>query len=355
MPVVTCPNCRVELDLEPEDVGHRVECPACLGAFTAEVPPPPPSPPPPPPPPPLEGNDYQGAAPPSPDVIPPPADDALEFELVVDEEPPPPPAPVVASARPAAASSRTKAEPLTLRCPACHGSVSVLTSDLGHKVECPMCRQVFKAEKKGRDRDRDDNRRSRTSYDDDGRPSRRSRRSRRDDDDFDVRDRGFDDPYESDDPKAWVWKAKRDLGTPGGGLEVLGYIDIVSGLLSVLIGILFGFGFGGNGASGAAFVGGTGWQLVWLNLAPGVSGIVLGVLKVMGGRAMRQVRNRGLALAACVSGCVPLNVALCMSFLMGPAYIVGIVFGIMGFTLLFKKGVRKAFEVNRPDGDVDAV
>ena len=367
MPVVLCPNCRAELDLDADDAGHRVECPACLAAFTAELPPPPPADPPPADPPPAEPPPVGPAPPellptvlpppllppdPPPADVPPPVPPAPEVEELTAEEPPPPPP--VATARPAARpSGRTAGEPLTLKCPACRGSVSVLTSDLGHKVECPMCRQVFRADdpERTRDDDRDGRRRSRWR-DDDDRP--RSRRRGRYDDGYDD-DRGYEDPYESDDPKAWVWKAKRDLGTPGGGLEVLGYLDLVSGLLSILIGVLFAFGFGGGGASGAAFVGGTGWQMVWLNLAPGVSGIVLGVLKAMGGRAVRQVRHRGLGLAACVSGCVPLNVSLCMSFLMGPAYIVSIVFGIMGFALLFKKGVRKAFEANRPDGDVDAV
>lgn len=43
MPVAVCPHCRAELDLDAEDVGALVECPACNRTFTAD--PPPPTPP----------------------------------------------------------------------------------------------------------------------------------------------------------------------------------------------------------------------------------------------------------------------------------------------------------------------
>lgn len=39
MPVVVCPHCRTELDLDAEDVGRLVECPACDKQFTADPPP----------------------------------------------------------------------------------------------------------------------------------------------------------------------------------------------------------------------------------------------------------------------------------------------------------------------------
>lgn len=46
MPVAVCPHCRAELDLDAEDVGALVECPACNRTFTADPPSPPPVPPP---------------------------------------------------------------------------------------------------------------------------------------------------------------------------------------------------------------------------------------------------------------------------------------------------------------------
>jgi hypothetical protein len=234
------------------------------------------------------------------------------------------------------------------------GQVSVLAEDLGHKVECPMCQQAFRAEDPNRPSSRGSGRR-------DDEPPRRSTRRSRYDDDWDDRPRrrrgsGYygdsrdDDPYASDDPRAWVWRAKRDLASPGGALEVLGYLDVTFGVLSILIGVLFAFA-----AAGSTGGGGPPWEMVWYNAGPGLSGVVLGALKAIGGRSMKQVRHRSLAIFACIAGCAPLNVGCCLIVLMFPAYIVSIVFGIIGMTHLFKRGVRKAFEVNRPDGDADAV
>lgn len=132
-------------------------------------------------------------------------------------------------------------------------------------------------------------------------------------------------------------------------MEVLGWLDVAFGLLSILIGVLFGI------SDPASITGGPSWMMFWLNLGPGISGVVLGAVKAIGGRNMKQAKNRPLATAACVAACVPLNVSCCISTLAFPAYIVGIVFGIMGLTKLFNRNVKKAFEVNRPGGDVDAV
>lgn len=216
-----------------------------------------------------------------------------------------------------------------------------------------MCQQVFRAEDPDR-RDGRDNRRSSRREDDDEPRWRSSRRSRyRDDDDDDDRPRRsrrrHEDPYESADPKAWVWQAKRELATPGAGLEVLGWLDVVFGLIGVIIAVVAGI------ADPTTISGGPNWQMFWLNLGPGISGVILGAVKAIGGRSMKQAKNRPLGTAACVAACVPLNVSCCVSFLAFPAYIIGIVFGIMGLTRLLNRNVKKAFEVNRPDGDVDAV
>jgi hypothetical protein len=233
------------------------------------------------------------------------------------------------------------------------GKVSVLADDLGHKVECPMCHQTFRAEDPIRPGG------GVYGFRDDPPPRRSSRRSRYDDDDDDrPRRRGSgyygdsrdDDPYASDDPRAWVWRARRDLASPGGALEVLGYLDVVFGILSILIGVLFLFAVANSSGTG-----GPGWEIVWMNVLPGLTGVVLGALKAIGGRSMKQVRHRSMAILACFAGCAPLNIGCCLGMLMVPAYIVSVVFSIVGMTHLFKRGVRKAFEVNRPDGDADAV
>src|SRR5262249_17882383 len=153
-------------------------------------------------------------------------------------------------------------------------------------------------------------RRDRDDDDWDDRPSRRRSRYR------------DEDPFQSDDPKAWIWGARRSLTTPGSGLEVLGWLDVAFGLLAILIGVLVGI------MNRASIAGGPGVEMFWGHLGPGISGIVLGAVKAMGGRQMKQVKNRPLSIAACVAGCIPLNVSCCISPIAFPAYIVGIVFGI---------------------------
>lgn len=386
MSVVVCPNCRTELDLDPEDIGHRVECPGCLAQFVAtrkvEKPP---EPPPPPPPLPAPADELpQGASeqpPPLPTDLPteppplPPTEPAPE---------PPPPAPVpprpiiakprASTAPPPERASRPSNSPVTLTCPACRGAVSVSAGDLDYKVECPLCQQVFRAEDPERKGDRRSSRRD--EYDDE--PSWRRRDSRRgssrrsrydDDDDYDrpPRRRSYreEDPYESSDPKAWVWQAKRDLASPGGGLQVLGWLDVVYGGLYILIGVLIGLGVSSGGGSG----GGPTWEMVAVTIGLGVSGILMGGVKAFGGMEMKKVKNRRLGIIACFAACVPIYLLVCLlgffdpqyfvtccpaPFIL-PSYIVGVVFGIMGMTKLFRKVMNKAFEVNRPDGDIDAV
>lgn len=394
MPVVVCPNCRVELDLDPDDIGHRLECPACLATFLARLPektedaPPPapvhaPEPTPTPTPTPtytvtdepeqviVPADDLLTAWPPSPPPPPPPPPPAPLL-------PPHPPAPVKPkSARPSTRGpqppapppdrpSRRSNDPIVLPCPACNGQVSVAPTDLGHRVECPMCQQVFRAEdpdarrsSRRDDRDRDDD-----SWDD--RRRRRSRsRSRYDDDDDDRPRRRprYESPYDSPDPKAWVWQAKRDLASPGGGLEVLGWLDVVFGGLYILIGVLMGAATGGGGG------GGVGWEVVAMTIGLGVSGIAMGGVKAFGGRLMKQAKNLRFSFIACFAGCLPIYLLACLLVFFGPqymltccpgiltlpAYIVSIVFGVIGLTKLFRQTVKKAFEVNRPGGDVDAV
>jgi hypothetical protein len=236
MRVVSCPNCRVELDLDDEDAGHLVECPACLTKFTAPA----------------------------------------------DGVPKPPPIPVL---------------------------------------------------KKATDPDTPPAARSRWREADD----RASRRGRSDTDDGGHYDR----------PKDVVYRAQRRLATAGGGLQVLGWIDVTAGVIGLILGLLI--------IAGSISSGGKEWEFGLANAGPGLSGIVLGGVKAFGGAAMKHARNRTLSVLAAVAGCIPLNISCCLSFLLFPAYIVSMVFGIMALAVLFNKDVKKAFEITRPDGDADVM
>lgn len=283
MLVVTCPTCRVELDLEPADAGHLVECPACLGKFTAPG------------------------------------------ERVLASPPPPLPPPPPLS---------TPSGAVVVKCTACDGTVSVLSADLGHRLECPLCQKTFVP------RDPTDRPSGRPKWraEEEDRPSRRRRSSRYQDED--------DDRYD-DSPKAVVRRAQYKLGTPGGGLQVLGWIDVGAGVISLIIGIIM---LAANGSSG-------GQEVVWgaLSVGLGVSGVITGGLKALGGAAMKNARSRSLAVLAAIAGCIPLNINPCMVWLLFPTYILSIVFGIMALASLFTADVKKAFEINRPDGDTDAL
>jgi uncharacterized CHY-type Zn-finger protein len=92
MPVVFCSTCRAELEVEPSDLGERVECPACRQTFVA-----------------------------------------LQKRL----------------------ASLNEVERV-VRCDHCDGKVTVLEDDLGHRVECPLCHTLFRARtaRAGRDRER---------------------------------------------------------------------------------------------------------------------------------------------------------------------------------------------------------
>jgi ssDNA-binding Zn-finger/Zn-ribbon topoisomerase 1 len=280
MLVTTCPNCTVELDLEPNDAGHLVECPACLTKFHAPKP-----------------------------TLPAPA------MVAVPPLPPPP--------------SKNQ-NTLVVQCPRCDGTVSILTEDIGHRVICPRCDKTFTAQ------DPTTTKLStlpKLEIDPTSKPSRRKIRRDWDDDD--------------DSPESLVEQAEYRLRTPGGGLEVLGWIDIVAGVISLII--------GGVALAGAIGSKSSDFTLAACCLGLGLSGMILGAIKVYGGKAMKRANNRTLAILAAVVGCIPLNINPCLAWLLFPTYILSLIFGIIAMANLFRADVKKAFELNHTGGDPDAV
>jgi hypothetical protein len=80
----------------------------------------------------------------------------------------------------------------------------------------------------------------------------------------------------------------------------------------------------------------------------------MGALKIVGGTAMKNLKSRNMALMGCWASVMPLNIGTCISFIMFPTYFVSLVFGIIGLVALNKPSMKKAFEFNKPDGDMDA-
>lgn len=254
MPVVSCPNCRGELDLDPADLGHRVECPLCRGTFTADRP-----------------------------VTPPPAARA-----------PDPPA----------------GDERVVRCRHCDGRVTVSTADLGHEMECPLCDRPFVARGEGESG-------WRPRYDDRG-DRRRSRYADEWDDDRDL-----------------VEFAKRECNAAGIGLMVTGWIGLA---LSPLL-ILFVVMDAGGGKDEAVLIAVFGGFFLFQ--------VVVSILQIVGGRQMRHAKSWGLGMTACISG-------LGSFLLCGVLGVLGLVFGIIGIVKLNNQRVKRGFQLNNPHYDPDS-
>ena len=307
MPVVFCPQCDVELDHDLEDVGYLVECPACLKQFVATA-------------------DRTGDALVKP--VAPPVE-ALVVAAVILEQPP-------SASKPTVETRDT----IQTECRVCQGIVTIDKTDVGHRVECPLCQQVFLATAK---KWKKPSRRTETEEDND---------DDEDDDERNLTDRELrkkrQDEQDEFNPKRMLRNAKGDLGSVAKAVTVLGWIDIICGVLSILIGIIFLIVLL-NTAPGplAEF-----W--VYMNICPGIGSTLLGAVKVFGGAAMKNVKSRNMALMGCWASLLPLNIGACLSFFMFPAYFVSLVFGIIGLVNMSKTGIKKAFEFNKPDGDMDA-
>jgi hypothetical protein len=332
--VVFCPQCNVELDHDVEDVGYLVECPACLKQFVAAT-------------------DRTG--------------DPLErptpvVELVSESSDAGSNSPLLSPDSPSRVESETRLEessddgrntpPLApkpetfdtiqVECRVCLGTVTIAKADVGHKVECPLCQAVFLAT-------------ARTWK----KPSRRSRRDEDDEyDDDDERNLSVrelrklrQEEQDEFNPKRMLRNAKADLGSTAGAIHVLGWIDLICGILSVILGIILLIVMLNNTTPGPGGAMASAWT--YMNLFPGIGGVLLGALKITGGSAMKTMKNRNLAVLSCWASLLPLNLGTCISFLMFPTYFVSLVFGIMGLIALNKPSVKKAFEFNKPDGDMD--
>ncbi len=309
--VVLCPQCNVELDHDVEDVGYLVECPACLKQFIAAHD--------------VRGETLKSLA--MPEVA--AAIVGPDVTVVVGE----------IATTPAKPMPET-VDTIEIECHVCQGQVTIEKTDVGHKVECPLCHQVFLATAKKwakprREADEDDEDYSDEDEDERNLSNRELRALRqKEQDDFN--------------PKRMLRNAKGDLGSVAGAITVLGWIDIVCGILSIIIGILFLIAAVNTPTPGMGMD-----TLAYLNIFPGIGGTLLGAVKVIGGAAMKNIKSRNMAIMGCWASVLPLNIGACLSFLMFPAYFVSLVFGIMGLVNINKLSVKRAFEFNKPDGDVD--
>lgn len=245
MPVVHCPHCRTELDLDDVDVGYRVQCPACHSAFTPEV----------------TDAPAQTAPPPLP--------------------PPPPP------------DTRTQ----VVTCPECQKQVAVATEDLGHLMLCPLCDEQFIPSRSDNlqtsPEDSGDGYRVMAERDE-GPPWRRER----EDDDYDRR-RRRSLAYRRDEdesPRSLIRYAKAECSASAVGLIVVGALTILFGALRlVLVGGVLATGATDEDEQLAMAVG----------IAVGVYSLVMGAFVVYAGSRMREAKNYPLCMIGCVLVLIP--------------------------------------------------
>jgi hypothetical protein len=238
--------------------------------------------------------------------------------LTAPIEAPPPveaPPPLPVSTRPSGA--------LEIRnCPTCEAKVSILPDDIGHEVECPACKAIFKV--KDTSNTKSSSRRRREEDDDDEyrSSSRRSsrRRSQRDeeDDEEDVdgkyrkRSRSRyeeDDDYERDE-RGYIAKPSE--------VQTISTLLIVGGVIACLAFL----GIGGFSGGACCFWPGTYYELVY-----GIMAIVRGS-QLQQDRAFAQPPN-----GVCIMGII--------TIINGD--ILNLTLGIIGLSLLGSKNVQRYF------------
>ena len=223
LPVVVCPHCRTELDLDAEDVGRLVECPACDKQFTADPP-----------------HDPE-----------PPAED----------EPP------------------------------------------WRKAGGPPPRTSRY----------DDHRRG--QYDDYTDPVRRRRQ-------WPYRDH-------DDSPAALIRYAQDECNGPASGLMVVGMLTLLAGVGRLILSFT-----GVNNAGDPTYF------LIGFS----VYSVVVGAFWVYAGLQMKEAKQYGLCLVACVMVLIPG---------VSPCCVIGLFFGIAGVNKLNDPRVKRGFAANRPGYDPD--
>lgn len=178
-------------------------------------------------------------------------------------------------------------------------------------------------------------------YDDDKYERRRSRYDDEDDDDRPRRRRRS--RYDDDDtPDDLIAYAKRECSAAGVGIIVIGVLTVLVGLLRIAAGALGGVGGAGGGGAGAG--GPDEGLMMVIMIGYGVYSLVMGGFLVYAGTRMREAKNYGLCMIACVLSLIPG---------LSPCCILGLVFGIMGVTKLNDSRVKRGFEANKPEYDGD--
>jgi hypothetical protein len=131
-------------------------------------------------------------------------------------------------------------------------------------------------------------------------------------------------------------EARSKIAVPAIGLMVVGGLNLIEAVGSLLMGVYFIAAAPGRGRAGGAVWG----QLVVF----GVGALLLavpGVLILIGAIRMKQQRLYGLAMTACILAAISsVSLGLCCMLNL----VVGLTFSIWGFVVLFDPNVKASFK-----------
>ena len=286
MPRIQCPHCQTSVEIHPEDVGYKVLCPSCNNAFQA-------------------GDGER----PAPEPI----------------------------ARPEPAAPPPDSGERTVRCTACRGEVAVGAEDIGHKVECPLCGEKFRAEEASRTSSRRSLNESR---------SRRSERFEDDDEDYDNRgDYGSRSrrSFRPEDKGYILDTARSAVAWPANGLMWTGIAMLV---LYLIIGIGLMIAGGVKLDSPKQYERSDAIVFLIMGAVVMLFGGAHGFMMALAGYKMKQLRSLGWGYTAGGIGIA----TIALSHPCSPTTWAAVAFGIWALVAMSKLEVKDAIAINTGKG-----
>jgi uncharacterized CHY-type Zn-finger protein len=278
MPVIRCPHCSTSVEIHPDDVGYKLLCPNCQSAFQA-------------------GDVERPGTEPEPVPVENLAASTAELPMESNER--------------------------TVICFACKEEIQVGVEDIGHRVECPLCKAKFTA-KANRSQSRYQVDLSRDDFDDD----------------YDYEDRRYSrNRYRAESKADILDAARRAIAVPANGMMWTG---IIAAVLCVLIGI--GLTVAGiieeqqprrfNGDRSLIF-------FIYAGLF-GVYGTILQTVLAVCGAQAKKLNGKGWGYTGAALGIA----CIIITHPCNPVSWASITFGIWMIVSLNKREVQDAIDIN---------
>jgi predicted Zn finger-like uncharacterized protein len=226
--------------------------------------------------------------------------------------------------------------PEPIRCPSCASTLRVPEDLLGKRVKCPRCQTTFTATASGPAEPEG-------GYaEEPARPARRPAPPRGDEDagydegpdeDRPRRRARYDEDEDEDRPRRRIRRRSSEalsaVGGPATALMVVGILDIVIGIGSLLLRVVgVGLAGAGRGAGNADLV-----PELMFGVVASILTICMGGIITAGAAQMKNLRSYGFAMTTCILAMIP-----CIN-----CCLLGLPFGIWGLVAINKPGVKDAF------------